>query len=151
MAKLLLVSHTPSPNTRALCESAEAGVAQIQEIEFRSLTCQKASEEDVRWCDGIIIGTTENFGAMAGLTKDFFERIYYPCLEHTVALPAALYIRAGEDGSGTQAGIERIMSGLRWRLVQPPLILRGEYLPDFNEKVMQLGATLAAGLDAGIF
>ena len=56
--------------------------------------------QDVLTANAVIIGTTENFGYMSGLIKDFFERIYYPCLEKTQALPWALYVRAGKDGAG---------------------------------------------------
>ena len=79
---------------------------------------------------------------MAGRTKDFFERIYYPCLESTQGLPAALYIRAGEDGTGTRQAIERIVTGL---------ILRGKWDPGFGKQVGELAMTIAAGLDADIF
>ena len=55
------------------------------------------------------------------------------------------------DGSGTKAAVERILTGLRWRLVQPPLMLVGDFQPHFIEQTEQLAATVAAGLDAGIF
>ena len=88
---------------------------------------------------------------MAGLIKDFFERIYYPCLESKQGLPIALYIRAGEDGRGTRAGIEKIVTGLRWKFIVEPIILRGNYESEFTAQVAELAMTIAAGLDSEIF
>ena len=50
--------------------------------------------EDVLKADAIIISTTENFGYMAGLTKDFWANLL-PMLEQKQGLPVACYIRAG--------------------------------------------------------
>ena len=151
--KLLVVTHCPSANTERLREAALDGIRSlsVNNLQIDSRSPQTAHSADVENCDGILIGTTENFGSMAGLTKDFFERIYYPCLETRQGLPAALYIRAGEDGSGTRTGIEKILTGLRWKLIAEPLILRGSYQAEFNDQVSELAMTMAAGLDAGVF
>lgn len=153
MAKLLFISHTPSVNTLALRDACIQGIQHpdIENIELRAKSYLDANAEDVLWCDGIILGTTENFGYMAGLTKDFFERIYYPCLEKTQALPCALYIRAGLDGLGTKVAVEKIFTGLRWKQVQETLILHGDYVDSFKEEVQELGMNFSAGLEAGIF
>ena len=88
---------------------------------------------------------------MSGLIKDFFERIYYPCLEKTEGLPYALYVRAGNDGTGAQNAVERIVTGLRWSAIQPCLILRGDYQTRFEDDCEELGMLMAAGLEAGVF
>lgn len=151
--RLLFVSHCPSENTRELRDRALAGIAslELEGLEVVAKSPPDAGPEDVLRASGVIIGTTENFGAMAGLVKDFFERIYYPCLEATQGLPVAYYIRAGEDGSGTQLGIDKIVTGLRWRQVAEPLILRGPYDQAFPELTADLAMTVAAGIDSGVF
>lgn len=151
--RLLLTCHCPSENTASLRDAAGKGVADLQ-LETLDLTIKAPLEvcaNDVIQCDGIIIGTTENFGNMAGLTKDFFERIYYPCLDVKQGLPMALYVRAGEDGRGTRAAIEKIITGLRWKPIANTLILRGDYQVTFTAQVRELAMTLAAGVDAEIF
>lgn len=151
MTRLLFVSHAPSANTRALRAAAERAIGEFAELDYESLDSLSADAEALRRCNGLLLGTTENFGSMAGLTKDFLERIYYPCLEQTEALPVACYIRAGLDGQGTVTALQRIITGLRWRLIQPPLVLHGDYTTEFCNEVSELAATLAAGLDAGLF
>ena len=153
MAKLLFVCHVPSPNTAGLRDAAIGAINELDlaDLETRVRAPLDASACDIDWCDGVLLGTTENFGYMAGLTKDFFERIYYPCLESSQGLPFALYIRAGEDGRGTRDGVSRIVTGLRWKPVAEPLILRGDYDPAFEGRVGELAQTIAAGLDAGIY
>lgn len=151
--QLLLVAHAPSPNTLRLVEAVLAGARNpdIQGITVRHLPPLQAAAEDVLAADAIILGTTENLGYMSGALKDFFDRIYYPCLEQTQGLPYATYIRAGHDGTGTRRAIETIVTGLRWRAVQPPLICRGDFREDFVAQCEELGSYMAAGLEAGIF
>ena len=151
--RLLIVAHAPSPNTRKMVEAVLAGARapEIEGVDAVHLPPLDAGPEDVLTAQAVILGTTENLGYMSGALKDFFDRIYYPCLEKTQGLPYALYIRAGLDGTGTRRGIETIVTGLRWRAVQEPLICRGEYDEAFAESCQELGALMAAGLDAGVF
>jgi hypothetical protein len=153
MKSLLFVCHAPSENTARLRDAAVSAVdgLNLDELVLTTRSPLETGPADVEACDGILIGTTENFGYMAGLTKDFFERIYYPCLESKQGLPCALYIRAGEDGRGTRTAIGKIVTGLRWKYVSDPLILRGRYQPAFEKQVAELAMTVAAGLDAGIY
>ena len=131
MAKknLLIIAHAPSPNTQKLRDAIIAG-AKSAETESVEILCRSpfdAGPNEVLSADALILGTPENLGYMSGALKDFFDRIYYPCLEETQGLPYGLYIRAGMDGTGTRRGVETIVAGLRWRAIQKPLILRGDF------------------------
>ena len=152
MRHLLIVAHCPSPNTRALADAVLRGATseEIAGVAVRSVAPLEAGPDDVLACDAVIIGSTENFGYMAGRVKDFFERIYYPCLEETQGLPYALFIKGGNDGTGAQRSIERIVAGLSWRAAQDPLIMAGKYREEWLQPCEELGMAMAAGRGAGV-
>lgn len=153
MKKLLIVSHVPSANTRAMTRAVVAGASHedISGIEVILSQPLDTGAREILDADAIILGTTENFGYMSGGMKDFFDRIYTPCLEKTGSLPYAMFIRAGNDGLGARSSIERIVKGLAWKQVQEPLICCGSWQPSFLGQCEELGMTLAAGLEIGIF
>ena len=153
MKHLLIVAHAPSDNTRALAEAALRGAqhSDIDGVVAKHIPPLQAVPDDVLWADAVLLGTTENFGYMSGALKDFFDRIYYPCLEHTEALPFAAYVRAGLDGTGTITAIGKITTGLKWKQVQETLLCHGSYRAEFIDQVEELGMSMAAGLEAGIF
>jgi len=153
MKLLLIVAHAPSENTRLMVDAVLKGAENpdIRGVATRWVPPLEARPEDVLGCDGIILGTTENLGYMSGAMKDFFDRCYYPCLEQKQGLPCALYVRAGQDGAGTCRAVETICTGLRWNWIQPPLVCRGEWQVSFLEQCEELGMTMAAGLEMGIY
>ena len=151
--QLLLVAHAPSPNTERLRDAIAAGVAaaESEEIELVVRSPFEAGPEEVMAARAVILFTTENLGYMSGALKDFFDRTYYPVLEEKQGLAYMLIIRAGHDGTGTRRGVETIITGLRWKAVQEPLICRGDFDEAFVGQCEEVGMLMAAGLDAGIF
>jgi hypothetical protein len=151
--RLLIVAHCPSPNTQALCDAVARGARSPDAggVEVVVRAPLQAGPDDVLAAHGVILGTPENLGYMSGALKDFFDRVYYPCLERTQGMPYALYVRAGHDGTGTRRAVESITTGLRWRAVQEPLVLRGAFRAEFVPQCEELGLLLAAGLEAGVF
>lgn len=150
---LLIVAHTPSGNTdlmvKAICTGARE--AQVNQLIVRRQAALSTTAQDVLSADGVILFTPENLGYMSGALKDFFDRIYYPVLEQKQGLPCAVVIRAGHDGTGTLKAIESILTGLRWKQAQAPLLCRGVWRDDFIQSCEELGKTIAVGIDAGIF
>jgi multimeric flavodoxin WrbA len=150
--RLLVVYHSRSGGTAALCDAViTAAESAAEGVERRVLGAFDAGVDDVRWADALVLGTPANFGYMSGALKDFFERIYHPCLDHTAGLPYALFVKGDTDADGAVTSVERIVAGLRWRRVLPPLVVVGGLQPADLEQAAELGATMAAGLDAGIF
>ena len=149
---LLIVAHAPSPNTKKLAQAAFDG-ANHPELDINIIlkSPQDTQPEDILAADALLLGTTENLAYMAGLTKDFFDRCYYPVLDHKQGMPFALYIRAGFDGTGTKRAMQTIITGLRWKQIQDTLILKGDWQDEFAEQVEELAMTLAAGVEAVIY
>lgn len=152
MKRLLVVFHAPSENLQAMTGAIESA---LNECEFNDLTWQiknplDTSPQDVLDCDGIILGTPENLAYMSGALKDFFDRIYYPCLEEKQGLPVAAIVRAGQDGTGTQRALKTILTGLKWRWVQDILLCKGPWQPEFTEQCAELAQAMAVGLDEGM-
>lgn len=152
MKKLLMICHCPSANTLKMKENMVNAINLLPDlqIELMTLAPLAVTADEVIGCEGLIILTTENLGYMSGLTKDFFDRIYYPCLEACQGKPYAVVIRAGHDGTGTRRAIESICTGLKWRLAQPVLVCRGQWREEFLTQCGELAATMAASIDLGL-
>ena len=153
MQNLLIVANLPSANTRKLVDAvlAGAGHPDIEQVDVKFSEPLSACAEDVLWANGIILGTTENFGYMSGQIKDFFERIYYPCLEQTQGLPYSLFIKGGLDGTGATLSMQKIITGLRWKEIHQPLLMKGEFQQQWLADCEEFGMYMAAGLEAGVF
>jgi multimeric flavodoxin WrbA len=159
---LLIVWHSATGGTRQMVEAA-ALAASDPEIAVRSLRAQDTTADIVLAADGYIFATPENLAAMAGAMKDFFDRTYYAALERINGRPYATLICAGSDGENAARQIIRIATGWRLRAIAPPLIVcthaqtpEAILAPktvgaDDLHRCAELGATMAAGLAAGIF
>ncbi len=147
--QILIVAHQPSDNTLRLAQAALRGATHVdlENIRARLLTPFETQVDDVLKADGIILGTTENLAYMSGALKDFFDRTYNQVLEKKQGLPVVCFIRAGTDGTGTRRAIETIVTGLKWRWVQEPLVCKGEWQEVFESQVEELALSLAAQID----
>ncbi len=150
---LLIVAHTPSPNLERLGAAIEAGASAEMDApsNVRRLSPFETTPDDVKRAAGIILMTPENLGYMSGALKDFFDRVYYPCLEETQGLAMGVLIRAGHDGRGTRRAIVTITTGLRWRAVAPFVVCKGPFDEAFIDEARTLGETMGAGTALGIF
>jgi hypothetical protein len=59
-------------------------------------------------------------------------------------------VKGDTDVAGATASVERIVAGLRWRRVRPPLEVVGPLLPEHLEQAVELGGVMGASLEAGL-
>jgi multimeric flavodoxin WrbA len=163
MARLLIIYHSLTGGTLQMADAALAGAQQAADID---VCLQKASDteaSDLLEADGYIFATPENLAAIAGVMKAFFDRSYYPLLGKIEGRPYAAMICAGSDGENARQQLERIATG--WRLkkvIDTVIICTHAQSPEeiLAEKQIgaadlagcsELGSTLAAGLEIGVF
>jgi multimeric flavodoxin WrbA len=155
MKTLLIVFHTGGVKTAQMAEAVERGARDALKetggVQVVVKRCAEAGPQDLLAADGLILGTPENFGYMSGMMKDFLERVFYPCEGKVNGRPYALFVGAGQDGSGAVASVERIVTGLRLKRIHDPIIGLKDLSPAMLEKCEELGAAFAAGLAMGVF
>lgn len=149
--RLLIVFHTQTGHTGQLADAVLIGARRVAEVDTVIKRAFDAGTGDLLACHGLLLGTPENFGYMSGALKDFFDRTYYPCEGRLTGLPYAVFVSAGNDGTGAVREIGRIANGYGWRAVAEALIVRKQITAADRLRAEELGEALAAGLAMGVF
>jgi len=159
MARLLVVHHSPTPTVQRLTDAVLAGSRdeEIEGVEVVVRPALAAHADDVLAADGVLLGTTANFGYMSGALKHFFDTIF---LEAGGALsddgsaaanagglgkkPWGLFVHGRYDTTGAVRSVETIVGALPWRQGAPVLEVLGDLTDEQLGAAYELGATLAA-------
>jgi multimeric flavodoxin WrbA len=181
--RLLIVWWSYTGGTESLVRAAAQGASEaIRQAESAALSdagpdaapvatgmsviacrCDLIGSQALLRADALLFATPECLGSMAGPMKTFFERNYYPALDHLNGRPYATLICAGTDGQGAARQIDRIATG--WRLksiAQALIVLTGAQTPQAIAapksiapsdlaRASELGALLAAGTQLGVW
>ena len=150
---LLIVYHLNKGKMQAMAEAVERGARHedVDGVEVRVGMALESGVDDLLWADALLLGTPENFGYMSGGMKDFLDRTFYPVEGRIQSLPYAVFISAGNDGSGALTAIRRIANGFAFKEVQEPVLVVGELTDEHLAACEQLGTAMAAGLEMGVF
>lgn len=151
MIRLLVLYQSQSGNTEALAQAVYEGAQLEQDIHIQLLRVQDAGLKNLLQADALLLGCPENFGFMAGAMKDFFDRTFYPAQQQIIRLPYALFISAGNDGSGAIRQIDRILVGYPMKKIAEPVLCLGPAGEGELQACRDLGQATAAGLSMGIY
>ena len=160
---LLIVWYSRTGGSRQLAEAAREAARAARGIRVHYLRAERAQAADVLAADGYLFACPENLAAIAGVMKAFFDRTYYDVLGKIEGRPYAAIICAGSDGENARRQLERICTGWRLkRIAHTPIVnvgaeTREEILAEKHigkpalAKAREIGATLAMGLEMGVF
>ncbi len=151
--EILVIYHSQTGHTKIMAEAVARGAGSITNVRVELKRAAEAGLEDLVSCDGLAIGSPENFGYMSGMIKDFFDRTYEAARtrKEIFKKPYVIFISAGNDGTGASTQIERICRGYPFNKVYEPVISRGEVSKDDLVRCEELGQLIAAGCEARIF
>ena len=153
MKHLLIVYHLPKGKMQTMAEAVLRGARHedIDDVDVRVGLALESGVDDLLWADALLLGTPENFGYMSGGMKDFLDRTFYPCEGKLEGMPFAMFISAGNDGTGALNAIRRIANGFSFREVQQPVVVVGELTDAHVQACETLGTSMAAGLELGVY
>lgn len=151
MTTILVLFHSQGGNNRKMAEAVSEGVDSIEGARALLRDAFDATLDELLQCDGIVIGSPEYFGYMSGAVKDFFDRTYEAARGHVFRKPYAVFVNAGNDGSGALTHIERIAIGFQFKRVHEPVVAKGEITGPVLDACRLMGQTIAAGCAAGIY
>ena len=153
MKNLLVLYHSQSGTTETMAKAVLQGAKRCdrKKISVKTKDPLKATSRDVLGADALVLGTPTNFGYMSGALKYFFDHIYYDCIDKKRGLSYALFIKGKSDVTGARVAIEKIAFGLGWRAIAEPVIVTGHLSSSSITECETLGATVVAGLEAGVF
>jgi multimeric flavodoxin WrbA len=153
MATILITYHSQSGNTEQMALAVAKGA---REIAGTTVIINRAFDtrvEDLIACDGLVIGSPEYFGYMAGAVKDLFDRTYEVLRGHQRIFrkPVAMFVSAGNDGSGALRNLERMCIGYQFKKVHEAIVSKGPITDATLSHCEELGRIMAAGCGTDIF
>ena len=142
VAKVLIVYHTQSGNTEAMAKAISEGA----KTAGATVVLKKASEagvDDLLSADVVAIGTPNYFGYMAGMVKDFFDRVWATIREKMANKPYAAFGSKGGGGAQAIESVERICDGLKMAKVVPSVVATRKPTAEVLAECRDLGKRLA--------
>ena len=137
-----------SGTTKEMANAVYQGAtdSSVDNVDVTMQSTFDTSAEDLLNANALILGTPENFGYMSGAMKDFFDRTFYEVEGKLAPLPYAIFISAGNDGSGALTAIRRIAKGYPFIESQEPIVVKGKLNVEDRNRCVELGLTFSAGI-----
>ena len=116
MKNLLIVYHSQSGNTEAMAKAiAEGAKAAGANVTLKKAV--EANDADILNCDAVAIGTPNYFSYMAGMVKDFFDRVWATVREKMADKPYVVFGSYGGGGTVAIGTVEHICDGLKMKRI----------------------------------
>lgn len=143
MAKLLIVYHTQSGNTRTLAKAVEEGAKQAG-AEVVCKLAAEVGEKDFLWADIFAFGSPDYFSYMAGALKDVFDRFFYQVKDKVKGKSFGAFVTHGGGGTPAVESIRKLASSLGLKEKVKPLLIQGKPDEEGLKKGREFGRKLAS-------
>ena len=140
MAKVLIVYHSLSGNTKAAADAVAEGVKKAG-AEAKVMEGLKAGPADLLDCAAIAAGTPDYFSYMAGGLKDFFDRTFYPTQGKINDKPCAIFVTHGGGGKAVES-MKSICRSFKFRQACTPILVTNKPDEAASEKLRAMGELL---------
>lgn len=142
MKNVLIVYHTQSGNTEAMAKAVAEGAGGAgAKVDLKKAA--DTDDTDLLGCDVVAIGTPNYFSYMAGMVKDFFDRVWPTVREKMKDKPYAVFGSYGGGGMPAIESVEKICNGLGMNRVQDSIGVQREPSEENLAACKELGKKLA--------
>ncbi len=148
MAKILIVYHSQSGNTKTAAEVVSEAANRISGIEVMIKKGLNATAEDLLSCDAIAIGTPDYFSYMAGGLKDFFDRTFYPTQGAVTNKPCVIFVTHGGGGRAVES-VKNICGSFKFSLIAPQVLVLSSPDEEATIELAKLGELVAEAAKKG--
>ena len=142
MAKILVVYHSDTGNTRRAAELVAEGAAEAEGAEVEMLEAMEADNEAVVAAAGVAVGSPDYYSYMAGQVKVFFDRVFH-VRDRLSGKPCAAFITHGGGGKALDS-VVGLCGSVNMELVAEGLSVKGIPSGADEEACRELGRKLAA-------
>ena len=142
MAKVLIVYHSMSGNTRAAAEAVAEGVKGVAGAEALVMEAAQAGIRELLDCATLAVGTPDYFSYMAGGLKDFFDRTFYPTQGKITDKPVGIFVTHGGGGKAVES-VKSLCRSFKLRLACAPVLVKDSPAGDARNPLVAMGELLA--------
>jgi multimeric flavodoxin WrbA len=142
MAKVLVVYHSLSGNTKKMAEAVAEG-AKAAGAQVALKTGIEAGVDDLLNCDAVALGSPDYFSYIAGGLKDFLDRTYYPTQGKVTGRPAAVFASAGGPPERVIGILKQALGWFKLKQVADPVGCSGKPSAEALSACKELGRALA--------
>jgi NAD(P)H dehydrogenase (quinone) len=142
MAKVLVVYHSGTGNTKAMAQAVTDGVKDVAGVEAVLKEADQVSVSDLVNADALAFGSPTYFSYMAGVVKAIFDKAY-PSRSQIRGKPFAAFASGGGGEVKSVQSIESVAASCGLRKVCEGVAVGGMPTESESQDCRKLGATLA--------
>jgi NAD(P)H dehydrogenase (quinone) len=142
MAKVLVVYHSGTGNTKAMAQAVADGVKEVVGVEALLKEAHEASVSDLVNADALAFGSPTYFSYMAGVVKAIFDKAYLS-RSQLRGKPFAAFASGGGGEVNSVQSIESVAASCGLRKVCEGVTVGGMPTESETQDCRRLGATLA--------
>lgn len=142
MAKVLVVYHSVTGNTRAMAQAVAEGVKEVSGVQVVLKEADQVSVSDLVTADALAFGSPTYFSYMAGAIKAIFDKAYLS-RSQLKGKPFAAFASGGGGEVKSVQSIESVAASCGLRKACEGVAVGGMPTDSDNQDCRKLGATLA--------
>jgi NAD(P)H dehydrogenase (quinone) len=112
MGNVLVLYDSASGNTEKMAALIADGAQTISGIDVRLRKVEKATPEDIVWCDGLALGSPTNMGLLSWKMKRFWDGPMLPYWMKVDGKIACAFSSSGGWGGGTELACQSLLTVL---------------------------------------